>query len=241
VCVVGVIVAILVVEKLLAVIGIVFESMGRLSIKVCSAVDMDDSDIVLVLVAGIGGLLEQRQKTNREQQWTKVIDQHLCRDASFFIDIERTGSHIGRIDQYVEPVEPLPFHDVRCHPPHVQEPGEIELKRPKLVQIIQQVRRLAKHSCNRFHRLCKGACADLDLSTSEGELVGNVPADIIWIVACRSNNGDFALERWKSGKFVSDGYEPLDGGGGGHIGSGEVYVRGRTMSGREYVGVINGS
>jgi hypothetical protein len=163
-----------------------------------------------------------------------VIDQHLCRDASISIDIEWAALHVGRVDQYVKPVQPLPFHDVLCHPPHLQEPGKIKLKRLKLVQIIQQVRRLAKHSCNRFHRLCKGAGADLDFSTSKDELVGYVPADIIWIVACKSNDGDFALERWKSSKFVSDGYDSFGGVGEGHIGSGEVSVYGRTMSGGKY-------
>jgi hypothetical protein len=163
-----------------------------------------------------------------------VIDQHLCRDASTPIGIERAGLHVGRVDQYVEPVQPLPFHDVLCHPPHVQEPDEIKLKKLKLVQTIQQMRRLAKHSCDRFHRLCKGAGADLDFGTSEDELVGYVPADIIWILACRSNDGDFALERWKSSKFVSDGYDPFGGVGKGHIGSGDVSVCGRTMSGDGY-------
>jgi hypothetical protein len=48
VCVAGVLVAILVIEERLVVISYVFEPIGRWSIKMCCAVDMDNPDIVLV-------------------------------------------------------------------------------------------------------------------------------------------------------------------------------------------------
>jgi hypothetical protein len=50
----------------------------------------------------------------------------------------------------------------------------------------------------------KGACADLDFGTSEDKLMRYVPADIIWIVACKRDDGDFALERRKTGKTGSE-------------------------------------